>query len=185
MAVEKKAASKNVKKAQPAKAKTVAKKATVKKAPAVSVPSSEPKKETEVKKARKPRTFKVSGFAELQKKEAELEAIKKKTKIQLKNQYDSIVKKADGLKAEYKQIFKEDISTASKGRKAAVGKSASPRKVVPKPITLDEVQTFIDHFAEGQEIKLPGRRPLSIAKIKAAYIKAKTKDAESVLALLK
>jgi len=59
------------------------------------------------------------------------------------------------------------------------------KKALSKGYTIEQVKLFIEQTEKGEKIKIPGKNATGIAKIKAAYEKAKDKDAESVHELLK
>jgi len=132
-----------------------------------------------VRKARGPNKKTKGSFAELQKIQAQYEEAKKGAKSELKHQYDGLVKEAEKIKAQYKELFNESIESAPKEK----GKAS--KKATGKGFTLDQIQSFIDQTSEGKAVRIPGKNAISIAKIKAAYDKSKDKDAESVHEMLK
>jgi hypothetical protein len=171
-----------------------ASKPAAKKAKPLPGPTEAPKAEKPVK-AYKPRQAKggLSSFADLLKKQSELETIKKQAKAELRKAYEDKVKEADGIKKQYSELFSESLETLPKARKA---RRASPK--VPKakpakrgaiaPYTAAEISAFIEQKDEGidvKKIKIAGRRVKSVQKIDQAYDKADTKDAESILDLLR
>jgi histone H1/5 len=159
-------------------------KAPSKPAPKVQTKKPVAKAPVAIKKAKKTRAYtkKPKGtFADLIKKQAELEEIKKGAKADLKKQYENHLKEAEKVKVQYKELFAENLDAPSKARAKATGK----KKNGWKTFTLDQVQSFIDQTTEGKPVKIPGKNAIGVKKIQAAYDKAKNKDAESVLALLK
>jgi hypothetical protein len=165
------------------KVKPVAKKPVVTKKPATKKPivKKEPTIKSEPKKTRKPRLVDPS-FADLIKKEADFEKAKKKAKIDLQKKYNQKLSETVDIAMKYKELFGETLDTSIKAK----GKSSSTKKGTRKSgFTLDQVQTFIDQTSEGKPVKIPGKNAIGVKKIKEAYDKAKDKDAESVLELLK
>jgi hypothetical protein len=133
-------------------------------------------------KAKPPRAYtrKPKGaFADFLKKQAELEKAKKDAKAGLRKQYDDLLEESDKIKANYKKLFNESIESAPKLRGAGVKKTPS------RGYTLEQVKLFIEQADNGEKVKIPGKNATGIARIKAAYAKAKSKDAESIFALLK
>ena len=135
-------------------------------------------------KGKKTRSYtrKAQGaFADLLKKQAELEEIKKHAKAELKKQYESSLQEADNIKAQYKELFNEGIESAPKVQGERTKKSTG--KVVGlKPFSLKEVEDFIAQKKAGGNIKIPGRRPKSIARMEAAY--KQSEEAEEILKIL-
>jgi hypothetical protein len=123
------------------------------------------------------------AYENLLKHEAELEKARKAAKSELKSEYDGFLKQADEIKAKYQKLFGESIGSIpkTKGKK----KISGAKKNGWKTFTLDQVQSFIDQTNEGKPVKIAGKNSIGVAKIRAAYDKAKVKDAESVLELLK
>jgi len=151
-------------------------------APKVAVKKPEVKATTvalKVRKVRGPNKKAKGSFAELQKIQAQFEEAKKGAKADLKKQYDRLIKEADAIKVQYKELFNEGIESAQRA------KGTGTKKTAGKGFTLDQIQTFIDLTEEGKPVKIPGKNAISIAKIKAAYEKSKDKDAESLHELLK
>jgi hypothetical protein len=145
------------------------------KTPIVKAPVVEAKAKKTRAYTRKPK----GTFADLLKKQAELEKMKKGAKSDLKKQYDNLLKEADSIKSHYKNVFNESIESAPKARGAGVKKAPS------KGYSLEQVKLFIEQTEKGETVKIPGRNAAGIAKIKAAYEKAENKDVESVHELLK
>jgi hypothetical protein len=140
--------------------------------------------EVKVKKVRGPNKKakgSLAAYENLLKHESELEKARKAAKAELKSEFDGFLRQADEIKAKYQKIFNESISSAPKGKAKATGAKKSSKG----GYTLDQVQAYIDQSASGGKIKIPGKNATGIARIKAAYDKAKDKDAESVLELLK
>ncbi len=173
-----------VAKAKPA---SVAKpKAKVIKTPAVRLAPKSPEAKAPVveKKAKKTRSYnrKPTGtFADLLKKQAELEEIKKGAKADLKKQFDAHIKEADRVKAQYKELFQENIESAPKVRGAGA-KKARGRIPGLKPFSLAEVEEFVEQKKQGKAIKIVGRRPKSIARMEDAY--RHSEDAKEILKTL-
>lgn len=139
--------------------------------------------EVKVKKARGPNKKakgSLAAYENLLKHEAELEKARKAAKSELKGEYDNFLKEADEIKVKYQKLFNESIGSAPKAK----GKSAGAKKT-KSGYTLDQVQAYIDQFASGGKIKIPGKNATGIKRIKDAFDKAKDKDAESMLELLK
>jgi len=121
------------------------------------------------------------SFAELLKKQGELEAIKKGAKADLKKQYDSLVKEADSIKAQYKGLFNESIESAPKVRDARA-KKATGKVVGLRPFSLSEIKEFVKQKKQGRAVKISGRRPKSIARMEDAY--RHSEDAKDILKML-
>ena len=121
------------------------------------------------------------AYENLLKHEAGLEKARKAAKAELKSEYDGFIKQADEIKVKYQKLFNENIGSAPKAK----GKTTGAKKNGWKTFTLDQVQTFIDQTNNGEKIKIPGKNAIGVKKIQAAYDKAKNKDAETVLELLK
>jgi hypothetical protein len=156
-------------------------KADIAKAPKVAKPVVKATVEVKVKKTRGPRKAK-GTFADLLKKQAELEEIKKGAKVELKKEYDGFLKEADKVKAQYKELFSESIESLPKARGTGSKKTAG--KILGlKPFTLKEVEDFVEQKQQGiSEIKVQGRRPKSISRLEDAY--RHSEDAEEILKLL-
>lgn len=186
-------------KAKPVKAKrsaVVASKPAAKKAagkdsaPAKETAQAEPKLPS--KRSYKPRKQKVAlaGFADtLQKKQSELDDIKKRAKAELQKLYEGKMREAEGIKLQYKSLFDEPIESVPKARKpAGPGRKASGAKAgAAAPISLGEVESFLEQKEGGKDaasIKLPGRKPKSVLKIAEAYDRADEKTARTIHDLL-
>jgi hypothetical protein len=174
---------KNVKaKTKPVAKKTAAKKAVIEKVPAIEIKPA---------KHRVPRKQKLSlpGLEELEKKQSELDAVKKGIKTKLRDAYLDLEKRQDLIRGHYQELFNESIENILKHNKRSSGKATKPAKrgaIVP--YTKAEVSAFIEQKEQGIElssIKIKGRRPKSIQKMMEAYEKADTKDSASVLAILR
>jgi hypothetical protein len=150
-----------------------------------------------VRKTRGPQKARaLKGFDELLKKQAELEAVTKKAKSELRKEYEKTLQHAESLKDQYKNLFYEAIDTvspkatrANKVTKATrgVGKRIRTTGAVA-PITEAEVESFIEQKEQGlstDRIKISGRRIKSVKRIDDAYNKADTKDAKSIRELLR
>jgi hypothetical protein len=124
--------------------------------------------EVKVRKVQGPNKAKGS-IADLLKKHAELEKIKKGAKADLKKQYDGHLKEAESIKAQFKSLFSESIESAPKNRGPRTQKAIG--KVVGlKPFSLKEIEAFLEQKHHGiAKIKIQGRRPKSIARIEDAY----------------
>jgi hypothetical protein len=144
------------------------------KKPVANAPVAEMKEKKTRSYTRKPKGL----FADLLKKQAELEKAKNGAKVDLKKQYESLLKESEQIKAHYKELFNESIESEPKVRGAGTKRASS------RGYTLEQVKLFIEQAENGGTIKIPGKNATGIKKIKAAYMKAKNKDAESVLALL-
>jgi histone H1/5 len=177
---------------KPAIKKTVAKKAGASK----GRPAQYAKKSSAIAQAdnrddaRESLKAKVSSFAELVKKQSELETIRKQAKAELRRIFEAKLKEAEAIKAQYKSLFAESLDFEPKGRKprraGAKAKRANLR--VAAPISLPEVLSFIEQKQKGKDvkaIKIKGRKPKSVLRIGEAYAKAQVKDAKTVLGLLK
>jgi hypothetical protein len=189
---EKKAAKAKVvpaKKSIKPTAPKVAKKAS--KTTAISRAVETPKAEEPTVKVRKPRKAKVGSFAELVKKQAEIEAIKKRAKTELKELYEDKLKEADAIKRQYSELFREQIESApanKRGRKAAAKASGGKPQVRSRGFTVEQVESFIQQKESGlnvAKIKVAGKNITGVKRIDAAYEKADEKDAESVFQSLK
>jgi hypothetical protein len=169
-----------------AKPKTVAKKPIAKKPVArKAAPKAKAEKPIPVSpatKVRKPRKAKVasSSYETMLKKQAELDAYKKQAKIELKKQYDEKLKEAHELKAHYHKLFAENIDSAPKGRSVATKKAGRNSR----GYALDQVQSFLDQKDAGGKIKIEGKNATTVKRMQDAYNEAKSKDAESILAIL-
>lgn len=170
-----------------AKAKPAAKpkvKATPKFAPKVAVKPSAVKAPSPDKTAKKPRSYtrKPKGsFADLLKKQAELEQIRKSAKADFKKQYDGLIKEANSIKVQYRGLFNDNIESAQKTRGPRTRKVGG--KIVGlKPFSLGEVKDFVEQKKKGKTIKIQGRRPKSIARMEDAY--RDSEDAEDILRML-
>lgn len=121
------------------------------------------------------------SFADLLKKQAEFEQIKKGAKADLKKEYDRLIKEADSIKVQYKGLFNESIESAPKIRGVRAKKTAG--KVVGlKPFSLNEIEDFVEQKRQGETIKISGRRPKSIARMEDAY--RHSENAEEILKML-
>jgi hypothetical protein len=141
--------------------------------------ATRPVVEAKAKRTRGPNRKATGSFAVLRKKQAELEEIKKGAKADLRKQYERLLKDSEKVKAQYKELFSESIEFAPKAR------GAGARKASGRGYTLEQVKLFIEQTERGEKIKIPGKNATGIARMKAAYEKAKDKDAESVKKLLK
>ena len=137
-----------------------------------------PVAETKEKKTRAYNRKPKGSFADLLKKQVELEKAKNGAKVDLKRQYENLLKESEQIRAHYKKLFNESIESAPKVRGAGAKKAPS------RGYTLEQVKLFIEQTENGGTIKIPGKNSTGIKRINAAYVKAKNKDAESVLALL-
>jgi hypothetical protein len=172
------------KKASKAKSAAQPKVKVAKPAPKAEVKKHATKLPALPKKAKKTRMYtrKPRGtFADLLKKQAELEEIKKGAKADLKKQFDAYLKEADKVNAQYKELFGESIESAPK-TKGARGRKGAGKIPGLKPFSLQEVEAFIDQKKSGVEIKVPGRRPKSIARMEEAY--KQSDEAEGMLTIL-
>jgi hypothetical protein len=182
--------------AKPKTAKSIKVKPTpkpaAKKTKPVSAPVAEPspkaEKPAKVYKPRKAASG-LSSYADLLKKQSELETIKKQAKAELRKAYEDKVKEADGIKKQYSSLFDESIDSLPKIKKARqVGvKRGAAKKGAAAPYTAAEIDSFIEQKEQGidaQKIKLSGRRIKSIRKIDEAYERSDAKDADSLLELL-
>jgi hypothetical protein len=134
-----------------------------------------------VRKLRGPRRAK-GTFADLLKKQAELEIIKKGAKAELKKQYDGLLKEAESIKFQYKGLFDEAIESAPAVR-GTRAKKATGKVPGLKPFSLKEVEAFVEQKQHGiANIKIQGRRPKSISRIEDAY--RHSEDAEEILKML-
>lgn len=134
-----------------------------------------------VRKLRGPNKAK-GTFADLLKKQAELEKIKKGAKAELKKHYDGLLKEADSIKSQYKGLFNEAIESAPAVR-GVRAKKATGKVLGLKPFSLKEVEAFVGQKRHGiANIKIQGRRPKSISRIEDAY--RHSEDAEEILELL-
>jgi|GEM_PF-1851162 hypothetical protein len=134
-----------------------------------------------VRKTRAPRKAK-GTFADLLKKQAELEEIKKGAKSELRRQFDGLVKEAEKIKAQYKELFAESIESAPKTRGGGAKRTAGK---IPglKPYSLQEVKVFIEQKEQGKaSIRIPGRKPKSVARMEDAY--RHSENAEEILEML-
>ena len=179
-------------KAKPAKAK--AKSSTTVKAAkpkTISKPASKvaPKKPAPVRAPRQAEAT-LPGFEDFRKKQADLEVAAKQAKAAIRKAHGIKIKEADALKKQYFDLFNESFDIASKPRKATRKglNSKTATRGQAAPYKAAEIETFIEQKKKGlivKDIKIKGRRPKSIQRISSAYDKASTKDAASVLALLK
>jgi hypothetical protein len=179
-------------KPKPAKAKAKPT-TTVKAARAKAI--SKPASKVALKKpapVRVPRQTKAAlpGFEDFRKKQVDLEVAAKQAKAAIRKAHDIKIKEADALKKQYFDLFNESFDIASKPckatRKGPKSKAATRGQAAPYKAT--EIETFLAQKKKGlavKDIKIKGRRPKSIQRISAAYDKASTKDAASILALLK
>jgi hypothetical protein len=166
-------------------AKPAVKAKVVKTAPkakvAVKTPEAKSPIEVKVKKARGPNKKakgSLAAYEHLLKQESELEKARKAAKAELKSEHDGFLKQAEEIKVKYQKLFNENIGSAPKGKVTGAKKTKTG-------YTIDQVQAYIDQSAEGKEIKIPGKNVTGVKRIKEAFEKAKNKDAESVLELLK
>jgi len=128
-------------------------------------------------------TRKAKGsFAELIKKQAELEEIKKGAKADLKKQYDDLLKDAAKVGDQYKLLFGDSIASAPKAKAAAGAKKAAGKLPGAQAFSRKEVDDFIDQKKAGAEVKIDGRRLKSIARMEAAY--NESQDADEILRIL-
>jgi hypothetical protein len=134
--------------------------------------------------ARKPRAYSRKGkgsFAELLKKQAELEEIKKGAKADLRKQYEDLIKESEKINDQYRELFNEAIGPAPQARTVKIKKT--PRKAPAKKIiTKQEVEDFIDQKASGITSKNKGRKPKSLARMEVAF--KETQDADEMLKIL-
>jgi hypothetical protein len=131
-------------------------------------------------KARKPRAYSRKGkgsFAELLKKQAELEEIKKGAKADLRKQYEDLIKESEKINDQYRELFNEAIGPAPKARTLKIKKTPAQ-----KIITKKEVEDFIDQKASGITSKNKGRKPKSLARMEVAF--KETQDADGMLKIL-
>jgi hypothetical protein len=157
---------------------------------AASRPVEAPNAEGPTGKGRKPRKVNVGSFSELLKKQAEIEAIKKRAKTELKELYEDKLKEADAIKKQYSELFREQIESApaKRGRKVAAKVSGEKPKAKSRGFTVEQVGSFIQQKESGLDvakIKIAGKNITGVKRIDAAYEKANEKDAKSVLQLLK
>jgi hypothetical protein len=156
-------------------------KASPVKAPKAIKPEVKAVAKAVVRKARSPQKAKGS-FADLIKKQAELEEVKKEAKAELKKQYDSLLKEAESIKGQYKGLFDESIESAPKPRGGRARK-AGGRVPGVVPFTLEEVKSFVGQKEAGMDkIKIQHRRPKSVARMEDAY--RRSEDAEEILRIL-
>lgn len=152
-------------------------------APTAQASEAEP---TEIK-TRKSRKNGIASYAELLKKQAEFESIKKKAKGELRKQYDAKIAEADEIKKRYSDLFGEPIDSAPRKEKGK--KTAAPaRKTRPRGFSLEQIESFIEQKDSGIDlgkIKIAGKNITGVKKIDAAYEKAEDKDAKAILELLK
>lgn len=156
------------------KAKVVKAAKPAPKAPEVKAPVVEVK----AKKTRGYTRRLKGSFSDLLKIQSQYEEAKKSAKADLKKQFDSLIKEADSIKAQYKGLFDESIESSPKVRGAGVKKTKGK---IPglKPFSLSEVEEFVEQKKEGKTIKISGRRPKSIARMEDAY--RHSEDAEEIL----
>jgi hypothetical protein len=158
----------------------------VKPAPKVEAKKPEFIVPVEVKKAKKTRSYtrKPKGtFADLLKKQAELEEIKKGAKAELKKQFDDLIKESEKVKTQYQELFHEVLLASVKIKSAGTRAKKVTGKIPGlKPFTLKEIEDFIDQKKEGVVIRIHGRRPKSIARIEDAFMHSE--DAQEILRIL-
>ena len=156
------------------------------KAPKAIGPSTKPSNQKKVRKPRGLNKVKAKGnFAELLKKQAELEEIKKGAKTELKKEYDTLLKDADKIKAQYKELFGESIESGPKLRRTRGIEARKSSGKIPglRPYTLKEVESFIEQKQQGvTQIRVQGRRPKSLARMEDAF--RHSEDAEEILKML-
>jgi len=189
---ERKVAKPGTPKAKPAKAKakpTTTVKAAKPKAASKPARKVAPKKPASVGVPRQADAS-LPGFEDFRQKQADLEVAAKQAKAAIRKAHDIKIKEADALKKQYFDLFNESFDTVSKPRKATrIGsKSKRATRGQAAPYKAAEIETFIEQKKKGltvKDIKIKGRRPKSIQRISSAYDKAGTKDAASILALLK
>jgi hypothetical protein len=165
-----------------AKAKPIAKKVAAKKVSTVEKAPTIEKRPTKVRVPRKQK-LNIPGLEELEKKQSELDAVKKGIKTKLHSAYLDLKKREEVIRGHYQELFNESIdsSTAKKGR----ARKVPTKRGAIAPYTKAEVAAFIEQKEQGIELKdmkIQGRRPKSIAKMDEAYRRADTKDVESILA---
>jgi hypothetical protein len=135
-------------------------------------------KTVKVTRARRTKSA-LSSYANLLKKESELEAARKHAKNELRKEYDGFLKKADSVKGKYKELFHEPIESAPrKARKAGGGKSTGKAK---RGYTLEQIESFLSQVDAGGKIKVDGKNATGVARIKAAFDKSTSKDAKAIL----
>jgi hypothetical protein len=191
---EKKVAESSTAKGKVAKPKKVIAKKPVVKAKPKDVnkklsSKAKPKAAKKVAPAPEAKTFKVtrarkaksalSSYANLLKKENELEAARKLAKNELRKEYDGFLKKADSVKGKYKELFHEPIESApGKNRKVGGRKSTGKAK---RGYSLEQIKSFLSQKDNGGKIKIEGKNATGLARIKAAYDESPSKDAKSIL----
>jgi hypothetical protein len=105
-------------------------------------------------------------YAELIKKQAELDAIKKAAKSDLKKKYDAKIAEAVAIQGEDKWLFNEPLHSSDNkivGAKEAIREGN-------KCYTLYIVKTIIDQTNEGKAIKSLGRMQLESRRSKQPII---------------
>lgn len=158
-----------------AQAAESARKAAVKK-PVAKVPVIGSKSKKTQAYTRRP----LGTFADLLKKQSELEKIKKGAKDDLRKQYKHHIAESEKIRTQYQTLFNEVLIASVKGKK-----TSNAKKALSRGYTLEQVKMFIEQVEKGGKVKIPGKNARGIARIKAAYEKSRGKDAMSVLLLLK
>jgi hypothetical protein len=192
-----KAAKATPKAAKANKAKPARKSAAKKAKPLPAPVEAPPPKAEKSAKAYQPRKAAsgLASYADLLKKQAELETIKKQAKAELRKAYEDKVKEAEDIKKQYAELFAESIGAQPKaakarpaGAKPRAAKRGAAKRGAIAPYTAVEIGSFIEQKEEGVDlpkIKIAGRRIKSIKKIDEAYEKSEAKDVDSVLKLLR
>ena len=124
-----------------------------------------------------------SKLQEIESLKAKMETLTEEAKEELREEFKLAVEKVQEINQKHFDLFGEWIDENTKPKRK--GRVSNP--TIPDPITMDEIQLFIDQKKAGcpqGEIKLPGRRAKTIQKLGDAYAIAKKKDAESVFELL-
>jgi hypothetical protein len=132
-------------------------------------------------RARKPKSA-LSSYANLLKKENELEAIRKLAKNELRKEYDGFLKKADAVKEQYKELFHEAIESAPRKIRRVGGRKSTGK--AKRGYTLEQIESYLSQKDSGRKIKIEGKNVTGVARIKAAYEKSPSKDAKSILELI-
>jgi hypothetical protein len=136
-----------------------------------------------VRTTRGPKKHTKGSFADLLKKQAELEGIKEKAKKDLKRDYGIYLNKAEDIAEEYRKIFSEEIGAAPKIKASGEKKATGTKTAGMKPYSLSEVASFVEQKRLGRaKIKVSGRRPKSIAKMEDAF--KQSEEADEILKIL-
>jgi hypothetical protein len=144
-------------------------------------------------KKRGPGKASVPAFEDFRKMQGELEATKKKAMADMRKSIDAALGEADGLKKQYAELFGEKFDSSPKAGSPKVAKAKTKAKAKTakvassRAISKEQVEAFLEQKSQGidvKSIKVKGKNAIGVEKINAAYDKAETKDAQSILALL-